>query len=113
MPEHCAWVQDPRAKLSTDLVALLADNYLPAQQLLKRVFPPGLLMYLAQRRPAAAPREFAARDSKKQVGPIPCLHLLRHSFSQCSTHECFKGRRNALLIQLEWWSVRVSQIVCI
>ena len=51
-------------------MALLADNYVPAQQLLKRIFPPGLLMYLAQRRPPAAPRGFAARDSE-QVTPTP------------------------------------------
>lgn len=72
-------MQDPRAKLSTDLVALLADNYVPAQQLLKRIFPPGLLMYLAQRRPPAAPRASAARDSE-QVSPtsdpyLCALHL--------------------------------------
>ena len=93
-------------------MALLADNYVPAQQLLKRIFPPGLLMYLAQRRPAAAPREFAARESK-QAGPISILYLMRDGFSHCSTHGCFKRSRNALLIQLERWSVHVSQIVCI
>ncbi len=66
-------MQDPRAKLSTDLVALLADNYVPAQQLLKRIFPPGLLMYLAQRRPPAAPR-LAARDSQ-EASPTPSPYL--------------------------------------
>ena len=62
-------LQEPRAKLSRDLVALLADDYVPAQQLLKRVFPPGLLMYLAQRPPAAAPRRFPARE-QEQVLPL-------------------------------------------
>lgn len=70
-------MQDPRAKLSTDLVALLADNYVPAQQLLKRIFPPGLLMYLAQRRPPAAPRSLAARDTE-QVGPTSSHICLRN-----------------------------------
>lgn len=58
-------LQEPRAKLSRDLVALLADDYVPAQQLLRRVFPPGLLMYLAQRPPAAAPRRFPAREQEQ------------------------------------------------
>lgn len=58
-------MQDPRAKLSRDLVALLADDYVPAQQLLKRVFPPGLLMYLAQRQPAAAPRKYQAGEPEQ------------------------------------------------
>ena len=52
-------MQDPRAKLSRDLVGLLADDYKPALDLLRRTYPPGLLQYLAQplpRPPAAAPR---------------------------------------------------------
>ena len=60
-----AALQEPRAKLSRDLVALLADDYVPAQQLLKRVFPPGLLMYLAQRPPAAAPRRLPVREQEQ------------------------------------------------
>jgi len=53
-------VQDPRAKLSRDLVALLADEYKPALDLLQRIYPPGLIQYLNQRpRPPAvsAPRQ--------------------------------------------------------
>lgn len=43
--------QDPRAKLSRDLVALLADEYAPALNLLQRVFPAGLMQYLHQLKP--------------------------------------------------------------
>ncbi|KAK9915634.1 hypothetical protein WJX75_001835 [Coccomyxa subellipsoidea] len=51
---------DPRAKLSRDLVALLADDYKPALNLLRRTFPPGLLQYMGQplpRPPAPTPRQ--------------------------------------------------------
>ena len=78
-------MQDPRAKLSTDLVALLADNYVPAQQLLKRIFPPGLLMYLAQRRLPAAPRGSAARDSE-QVSSFSGSHLMHIGQNSGSTY---------------------------
>ena len=37
-----------RSKLSRNLVALWADDYVPAMQLLRRVFPHGLLQYLSQ-----------------------------------------------------------------
>ena len=53
-------MQDPRAKLSRDLVALLADDYKPALDLLRRIYPPGLVQYLNQqppRPPAPAPRQ--------------------------------------------------------
>ena len=46
---------DGHSALSRDLVALWADEYAPALALLKRVFPPGLIRYLNQRKqqPAA------------------------------------------------------------
>ena len=69
MPRCCAFtwglLQDPRAKLSRDLVALLADDYVPAQQLLKRIFPSGLLMYLAQRQPIKVPRRQSVRQPEQ------------------------------------------------
>jgi DnaJ family protein C protein 13 len=45
------------AALSRDLVALWADEFAPALGLLRRVFPPGLLRFLNQRRQAAAPQQ--------------------------------------------------------
>ena len=38
----------PRAKLSRDLVALWADDHPPALDLLRRIFPPGLMRFLNQ-----------------------------------------------------------------
>ena len=46
----CWVLQGARAKLSQDLVALWADDYSPALALLRRVFPPGLLRFLQQKR---------------------------------------------------------------
>ena len=62
VPLLVGFLQDPRAKLSRDLVALLADDYVPAQQLLKRIYPSGLLMYLAQRQPLKVPRRRPVRQ---------------------------------------------------
>lgn len=63
-------------------MALLADDYVPAQHLLKRIFPPGLLMYLAQRQAAVTPRQFPARE-QGQVGPY--FSLMRRQFGSCSS----------------------------
>ena len=65
------------AALSRDLVALWADEYSPALGLLKRVFPPGLMRYLNQRRPPAqqaqqaslAPGKPAPEGPPAQAGP--------------------------------------------
>lgn len=46
-------------------MALLADDYVPAQQLLKRIFPSGLLMYLAQRQPQKVPRRLPVRHPEQ------------------------------------------------
>ena len=45
---------DGHSALSRDLVALWADEYAPALALLKRVFPPGLIRYLNQRKQQSA-----------------------------------------------------------
>ncbi|KAK9807966.1 hypothetical protein WJX73_008492 [Symbiochloris irregularis] len=45
-----------RAKLSRDLIALWTDDYLPAMELLQRVFPAGLLRFLQQPRPNPQPQ---------------------------------------------------------
>ena len=50
----CAQQGGQRAKLSRDLVALWADDYAPAMNLLRRVFPPGLLRYLSTPRAATS-----------------------------------------------------------
>jgi DnaJ family protein C protein 13 len=42
---------EPAAALSRELVSLWADEYAPALGLLKRIFPPGLMRFLNQRRP--------------------------------------------------------------
>ena len=43
--------QGSRGRLSRELVALWADEYRPALDLLDRTFPPGLIRYLKQRKP--------------------------------------------------------------
>ena len=47
-------VQGPRSRLSRELVALWADDYKPALDLLERIFPLGLMNYLRQRPPKSA-----------------------------------------------------------
>lgn len=44
-------LQGARAQLSRDLVALWADEYGPALELLRHALPPGLMRYLNQPRP--------------------------------------------------------------
>ena len=52
VPDSCAGrSQGARAQLSRDLVALWADEYGPALELLRHALPPGLMRYLNQPRP--------------------------------------------------------------
>jgi DnaJ family protein C protein 13 len=57
-----------RARLSRELVALWSDRHEPAMALLRRVFPPGLLRFLDQRRRASAPAEQPTRAERAAEG---------------------------------------------
>lgn len=70
-----AAAQDARAKLSRDLVALLADEHAPALDLLCRCFPPGLLSYLQQRQQPSQARPGARSGA---AASSPSAPLLQH-----------------------------------
>ena len=61
-------MQDARAKLSQDLVALWADEFGAALVLLRRIFPPGLMRFLNIRRPVASPLDISTSVSAQ--GPV-------------------------------------------
>ena len=64
--------QGARTQLSRELVALWADGYDPALALLRRIFPPGLMRYLAQRRaPVTSPSPKLPLPAPHQALPTP------------------------------------------
>ena len=71
----CLTMQDARAKLSQDLVALWADEYGAALALLRRIFPPGLMRFLNIQRPVASPpdisKNVSALESVERVTSPP------------------------------------------
>ena len=70
-------LQGARAKLSQDLVALWADDYPPALALLRRVFPPGLLRFLQQKRsPSVLSRPTS--PTPQPVRPAGPAHRRQH-----------------------------------
>ena len=80
----CWLLQGARAKLSQDLVALWADDYPPALALLRRVFPPGLLRFLQQKRsPSVLSRPTSPTPQMVRPTSLPTpgsMQILRKSF---------------------------------
>ena len=55
--------------LSRDLVALWADEYSPALALLKRIFPPGLIRFLNQRKQPPQQQLLQPQQQRKSRRP--------------------------------------------
>ncbi|GMH45130.1 hypothetical protein BSKO_13087 [Bryopsis sp. KO-2023] len=72
----------PRNKLGRELVALWATDHPPSMDLLKRIFPPGLMRFLSQPLPAHPPASVAPAAKMPEVPP---RHPQRSATPETST----------------------------
>ncbi len=100
-------LQDPRAKLSRDLVALLADDYKPALDLLRRVYPPGLVQYLNQQlpRPPAPAQRQPTLQAERPPAQVSTPWLI-----SCCRRGLLHGNNNPLSYRVRSFPTQVYEL---